>query len=184
MSPGKTICTPRIDSWRSSFLKQRGALYRERRNFYNPMSGQLTRFAIRALDAAARLLHRAPVTPERAATGRRGEEEAYFYLRQYGYVMVARNFRSPRRKGEIDLIGWDGDVLCFIEVKTRSSREVMPAEAAVDHGKQYDLAMVAREYLRRVAGQPAFRFDIVSVYVEAAGAAPEITLFKNAFSMS
>jgi hypothetical protein len=47
---------------------------------------------------------------------------------------------------------------------------------------------VAREYLRRVAGQPAFRFDIVSVYVEGGveggGAAPEITLFKNAFSMS
>ncbi|MGH9510266.1 MAG: YraN family protein [Terriglobales bacterium] len=148
------------------------------------MSGQLTRIAIRTLDAAARLLHRAPISPERAATGRRGEEEAYFYLRRQGYVMVARNFRSPRRQGEIDLIGWDGEVLCFIEVKTRSSREVMPAEAAVDHAKQHDLAMVAREYLRRVSGQPSFRFDIVSVYVEDPAAAPEITLFKNAFPMS
>jgi putative endonuclease len=148
------------------------------------MNGRLTRIAIRTLDAAARLLHRAPASPERAATGRRGEEEAYFYLRQQGYEMVARNFRSPRRQGEIDLIGWDGDVLCFIEVKTRSSREVKPAEAAVDHEKQHDLAMVAREYLHRVAGQPAFRFDIVSVYMEGAGAAPEITLFKNAFPMS
>lgn len=148
------------------------------------MSGQLTRLALRTLDAAAQLLHRAPVTPERAATGRRGEEEAYFYLRQQGYVMVARNFRSPRRQGEIDLIGWDGDVLCFIEVKTRSSREVMPAEAAVDQEKQHDLAAVAREYLRRVAGQPEFRFDIVSVYVENPAVGPEISLFKNAFSMS
>lgn len=148
------------------------------------MSGRLTRLAVRSLDLAARILRRSPVTPERAATGRRGEEEAYFYLRKQGYVMVARNFRSPRRQGEIDLIGWDGDVLCFIEVKTRSSREVMPAEAAVDHEKQHDLAAVAREYLHRVAGQPAFRFDIVSVYMEGAGAAPEITLFKNAFPMS
>ncbi len=148
------------------------------------MSGQLTHFAIRTLDAAARLLHRAPPAPERAATGRRGEEEAYFYLRQQGYVMVARNYRSPRRRGEIDLIGWDGDVLCFIEVKTRSSREVMPAEAAVDREKQHDLALVAREYLRRAAGQPAFRFDIVSVYVEKPGTAVEITLFKNAFPLS
>ncbi|MGH9576228.1 MAG: YraN family protein, partial [Terriglobales bacterium] len=129
-------------------------------------------------------LYRAPASTESAATGRRGEEEAYFYLRQQGYVMVARNFRSPRRRGEVDLIGWDGDVLCFIEVKTRSSQEVMPAEAAVDREKQHDLAAVAREYLRRVAGQPPFRFDIVSVYVEGAEAAPAITLFKNAFPMS
>ncbi|MGH9510354.1 MAG: YraN family protein [Terriglobales bacterium] len=148
------------------------------------MSGQLTRLAIRTLDAAARLLHREPASPQRAATGRHGEEEACFYLRQQGYVMVARNFRSPRRRGEIDLIGWDGDVLCFIEVKTRSTREVMPAEAAVDHEKQHDLAAMAHEYLRRVAGQPQFRFDIISVYVETPGAAVEITLFKNAFPMS
>ncbi len=148
------------------------------------MSGQLTRLAIRTLDATARFLHRASETTERAATGRRGEEEAYFYLRKQGYVMVARNFRSPRRQGEIDLIGWDSEVLCFIEVKTRSSREVKPAEAAVDQEKQHDLAAVAREYLRRVAGKPEFRFDIVSVHVEDAAAAPEITLFKNAFPMS
>ncbi|MGH9580650.1 MAG: YraN family protein [Terriglobales bacterium] len=148
------------------------------------MNARITRLAIRTLDAAARLLRRAPASPERAATGRRGEEEAYFFLRKQGYVMVARNFRSPRRQGEIDLIGWEGEVLCFIEVKTRSSREVKPAEAAVDHAKQHDLAAVAREYLRRVAGQPSFRFDIVSVYVEDPAAAPEITLFKNAFPMS
>ncbi len=148
------------------------------------MSGQFTRLAVRTLDAAARLLNRVSAVTERAATGRQGEEEAYFHLRKQGYVMVARNFRSPRRRGEIDLIGWDGDVLCFIEVKTRSSREVMPAEASVDQEKQHDLAAVAREYLRRVAGQPAFRFDIVSVYVENPGTPVEITLFKNAFPMS
>ncbi len=42
---------------------------------------------------------------------------------------VARNFRLPNRGGEIDLIGWDRDVLCFIEVKTRTTRNVKPAEA-------------------------------------------------------
>ena len=43
--------------------------------------------------------------PAHQQTGRRGERDAYFYLRKLGYVMVARNFRSPRRRGEIDLIG-------------------------------------------------------------------------------
>jgi len=84
---------------------------------------------------------------EHQLTGRRGEEDAYFYLRKLGYLMVARNFRSPRRPGEIDLIGGDKGVLCFVEVKTRTTRDVKPAEAAVGHSKQHELAGVAREYL-------------------------------------
>jgi putative endonuclease len=84
----------------------------------------------------------------------------------------------------VDLIGWDGDLLWFVEVKTRTTCAVMPAEAAVDAGKQRDLQHVAREYLRRVAGSPAVRFDVVSVYLEEAAGAPEITLFKNAFRVS
>ncbi len=122
--------------------------------------------------------------PPHLRTGRRGEEEAYFYLRRHGYVMVARNFRSPRRHGEVDLIGWDGDVLCFVEVKTRTTRDVMPAEAAVDREKQEELAAMAREYLRRLPAQPAFRFDIVSVYCENRGLPPEVTLYKNAFTVT
>ena len=83
-------------------------------------------------------------------TGRRGEEAAYFHLRKLGYTMVARNFRSPRCRGEIDLIGWDDDVLCFIEVKTRTTRDVKPGEAAVDRYKRKVLAIIIREYLRRL----------------------------------
>jgi Holliday junction resolvase-like predicted endonuclease len=60
--------------------------------------------------------------------------DAYFYLRRLGYVMVARNFRSSRR-GEIDLIGWNKNVLCFIGVKTRTTHDVKPAEAAADRDK-------------------------------------------------
>jgi len=142
-------------------------------------SGRLTRLAIRTLDAIAPQRKKAG----HLATGERGEEEAYFYLRGCGYVIVARNFRSPRRRGEIDLIGWEGDVLCFIEVKTRTSRAVMPAEAAVDEAKQRELVAVAREYLRPLAGKPAARFDILSIYLDRGGCSPQITLFRNAFSM-
>ncbi len=142
-------------------------------------SGRLTRLAIRTLDAIAPQRKKAG----HLATGEQGEEEAYFYLRGCGYVIVARNFRSPRRRGEIDLIGWEGDVLCFIEVKTRTSRAVMPAEAAVDEAKQRELVAVAREYLRPLAGKPAARFDILSIYLDRGGCSPQITLFRNAFSM-
>lgn len=146
-------------------------------------SGSITRFTLRALDSVAALLPRQAAGPEHLRTGRRGEEEAYFYLRRLGYVMVSRNYRSPRSRSELDLVGWDGGVLCFIEVKTRTTRDVKPAEAAVDPAKQRDLSRVAREFLRKTKGNPPFRFDVVSIYWEG-GREPQVELFKNAFGVS
>lgn len=113
-------------------------------------------------------------------TGRRGEEAAYFYLRKLGYTMVARNFRSPRCRGEIDLIGWDDDVLCFVEVKTRTTLDVKTAEAAVDRHKRRELALVVREYLRRFPPSCQWRFDVVSVYYgQSKASQPQIEVFRN-----
>ena len=145
------------------------------------MSGRLTHIVVRVIDQAAKWILRPPEGPDHLLTGQRGEEDAYFYLRRLGYIMVARNYRSPHSHGEIDLIGWDGDVLCFIEVKTRTTHDVKPAEAAVDEKKKRDIANVAREFLGRIAGSPQWRFDIVSVYCDAQRL-PEFTLFRNAFS--
>jgi putative endonuclease len=145
-------------------------------------TGRLTRLTLRVLDSAARLLPRKTTTPQHLDIGRRGEEAAYFYLREQGYVIIARNYRSSRSRSELDLVGWDGDTLCFIEVKTRTTRDVLPAEAAVDAEKQRDLSRVAREFLRRMNGDPPFRFDIVSVYLENE-TAPDIELFRQAFAM-
>jgi len=95
--------------------------------------------------------------------------------------MVARNFRSPRHRGEIDLIGWEDDVLCFVEVKTRTTRDVKPGEAAVDRHKRRQVAAVAREYLRRYPPSCQWRFDVVSVYYEHSQShQPQIELFRNA----
>ncbi len=148
------------------------------------MSGRFVEVAVRALDRCAAAL----LPPSRRAahleTGTRGEEDAYFYLRRQGYTVVARNWRTPRRHGEIDLIAWEGDTLCFVEVKTRSSRDFAPAEAAVDRAKREELAAVAREYLRRVEGAPPTRFDALSIYRENPNESADITLFKDAFTMS
>ncbi len=151
------------------------------------MKAKITRLAIRALDAlfrAGRNDAEPKDRPEHLATGQKGEEAAYFYLREQGFVMVARNFRSPHYKGEIDLIGWDGDDLCFVEVKTRSRRSLVPAEIAVDAPKQAMLRATAKVYLRRMKEVPRVRFDIVSLYYEGLDGSPQITLFKNAFPMS
>ena len=148
------------------------------------MLARVTHAAVRVLDWLAEISLPPDPRPDHQRVGRRGEEDAYFYLRKLGYVMVARNFRSPRRRGEIDLIGWDADVLCFIEVKTRTSREVKPAEAAVDQEKLRDLAGVAGEYLRQLPVAPQWRFDVVSVYYVGQPSQPRFELFKNSCPMS
>ncbi|MCU1303852.1 MAG: hypothetical protein JWQ87_4136 [Candidatus Sulfotelmatobacter sp.] len=144
-------------------------------------AGRPTQAVLRFLDWLAEHL---PSADKRAAhhrTGRRGEEAAYFYLRKLGYTMVARNFRSPRSRGEIDLIGWEKDVLCFVEVKTRTTRDVKPGEAAVDRHKRRLVATMVREYLRRLPPLCQWRFDVVSVYYETPKASqPQIEVFRNA----
>jgi putative endonuclease len=148
------------------------------------LSGRVTQATVHALDWVAERTLARDDTPPHQVTGRRGEEAAYFYLRRLGYVMVARNFRSSRRRGEIDLIGWDKNVLCFIEVKTRTTRDVKPAEAAVDRDKQRGLAAVADEYLRQAAPSCPWRFDVVTVYYERQSRRPAIELFRNAFPVA
>jgi putative endonuclease len=83
----------------------------------------------------------------------------------------------------VDLIAWDGEWPCFVGVKTRSSRDLVPAEAAIDDDKQTMLRRMARAYLRGFP-EPArseipVRFDVVSIYFEPAGL--EIELQKGAF---
>ncbi len=114
-------------------------------------------------------------------TGKRGETLAYWYLRQAGYTIVARNRPSRLRAGELDLVGWDGPVLAFVEVKTRTSSEAGPPEAAVSPSKQKRIAKTAKEYLRRVRRQPVtYRFDIVSVFWNPR-AGYQVRLTKDAF---
>jgi putative endonuclease len=144
-------------------------------------SGRFTHAAVRTLDWIAARTLPPDKRPSHQRTGQRGEEDAYFYLRRRGYVMVARNFRSPHSRGEIDLVGWEKGMLCFIEVKTRTTRDVKPAEAAVDRDKQRTLAAVARDYLRHTPLPCQWRFDVISVYYESDLSQPEFELFQNAF---
>jgi putative endonuclease len=147
-------------------------------------SGRLTHATIRTLDwLAARLVPPSNLPPHQRI-GMRGEEDAFFYLRRCGYVMVARNFRSPHSRSEIDLIGWDKGVLCFIEVKTRTTIDIKPAQAAVDRDKQRLLTAVARDYLRHLALSCRWRFDVISVYYEAHTSHPTFELFRNAFPVA
>ena len=116
-------------------------------------------------------------------TGKRGESLAYWYLRQAGYTIVARNHASRFGAGELDLVAWDGPVLVFIEVKTRSSLDAGHPEAAVSSKKQTRVAKTAREYMRRLTEKRKavqFRFDTVSVLWDSE-AGYHVRLTKDAF---
>lgn len=147
-------------------------------------SGRLTHLVVRTLDWVAARTLPPDKTPAHQQTGRRGEEAAYFYLRKRGYIIVSRNFRSPHRRGEIDLIGWQNGTLCFVEVKTRTTREIKPAEAAVDQKKLHDLSAVAREYLRHLPEACPWRMDIVSVHYAPTSRQPEFELFQNVLGVA
>jgi putative endonuclease len=117
-------------------------------------------------------------------TGVRGETYAYWYLRCHGYVVVARNYTRPGIKGEIDMVGYDGPVLAFVEVKTRaaSDRSKPSPEDAVNEDKRRHLARMARQFLRaRRIDSPSYRFDVLAIETRP-GARPEVRLHKGAFA--
>lgn len=116
--------------------------------------------------------------------GVRGETFAYWYLRRHGYVFVARNYVPRGAKGEIDLVGYDGETLAFVEVRTRTVREDQAAlpELSVTAEKQHLVGRTARRFLsERHVKECPIRFDVVAIE-EAPGSAPVVRLYKNAFS--
>jgi putative endonuclease len=106
-----------------------------------------------------------------------GEQTALNYLKvSEEYRVVATNFQVPlgrglsNRKitGEIDIIAYDGPVLVFVEVKTRSSDEVALPQAAVNLRKQRQIARTARRYrtMMNVDAEP-YRYDVVSIVTDS-----------------
>jgi putative endonuclease len=120
--------------------------------------------------------------PQHLRTGLSGEEAALFELLRKGYVVAAVRWRAGNLKGDVDLIAWQGSLLCFIEVKTRTAHDMTPAEVAVDRDKRRMLRRMARAYLRQLPQKeaPPVRFDVMSVYL-IPGKVREIAHFQDAF---
>ena len=112
--------------------------------------------------------------------GARGEALACTLLKEKGYKIIERNFKTPI--GEIDIVAREGQTLVFVEVKTRESTAFGSAKWAVDRKKQQKLSRVALYYLNLKAWKdlPA-RFDVVAVDLERQG--ERIELFRNAFDL-
>jgi putative endonuclease len=122
---------------------------------------------------------------DRARAGIDGERLAATFLRKNnGYKIVARNWRSPRdRRDEIDLVCRDGEVLVFVEVKTRATDALVSGYHAVNQAKKRVMLRACTAYLRALGSaekQRSFRFDVVEVSRGTAnGDAPVVRHFEN-----
>ena len=122
-----------------------------------------------------------------SSLGKLGEEYAAAYLDQLGYRLVAANFTLPVGRNlrgavvnaEIDLVAYDGDTLCFIEVKTRASDWFAPPQVNVDLRKRRQITRAARVY-RQMLGieDEPHRYDVVTIVLNDA-ATPRIELLRN-----
>lgn len=111
--------------------------------------------------------------------GKRGEAEAAGFLKDRGYRIIGQNVRL--RRGEIDLVAYDGEVLVFVEVKARRGNRFGGSLWAVDERKQGRLSRLATEYVtrHRLADRPC-RFDLV--LIQGSGSEGRtIDLIQNAF---
>lgn len=128
-----------------------------------------------------------PTVSNSSRVGQIGEELAAQFLQKKGYRLVLANFKVPVGRnsrgvsvtGEIDLIALDDNVLCFVEVKTRSSDEFASPLAAVDLRKQRQIIRTAKVYRKifRIS-EIKFRYDVVSI-VLVKDSRPKIELYKS-----
>ncbi len=145
-------------------------------------------YAERTLAGLKQLARRrggASALPSHLEAGIDGEDAAFHYLRRKGYIVVARRWSSGSVPGDVDLIAWQGPMLCFIEVKARTSHDMTPAEVAVDSHKRHTLRRLARQYVRQLPQEtaPPVRFDVLSVYL-VPGQKKEFVHFENSFGWS
>ena len=122
-----------------------------------------------------------------SSLGQLGETYAAAYLEQLGYRLVAANFTLPVGRNirgavvtaEIDLIAYDRNTLCFVEVKTRASDWFAPPQVNVDLRKRRQITRAARAY-RQMLGieSDPYRYDVVTVVLPT-DSTPQIELLRN-----
>lgn len=114
--------------------------------------------------------------------GKIGEDLAVEFLKCNNYNILERNHRN--KIGELDIIAEDSGVLCFIEVKTRTSDSFGFPQEAITRSKQRKISQTVLAYLKahkRI--EEDFRFDSIAVILKGPDEKPDISLIKNAFEL-
>lgn len=111
-----------------------------------------------------------------------GEEMAVKYILNLGYDVLDRNYRF-KRLGEIDIVAKEGDFICFVEVKLRTSFCFGTPSEAINKKKRLNILKVAYIYLNeKKISKPNIRFDVVEIYIDKITKRSSINLIKNAFT--
>ena len=119
----------------------------------------------------------------RLRLGAEGERAAKAFLLASGYRILHENYSTPL--GEIDLIARDGDVVVFVEVKTRASREFGPPQSSVTLTKQRQIIKASELFLQREGlADTVCRFDVIAVTFGRRPERPDILLIRDAFTSS
>lgn len=114
------------------------------------------------------------------SVGRRGEQAAADYLMTAGYHILVRNYRA--KTGEIDIIAEKGGVVCFIEVKSRTSSIYGTPAEAVTYRKQSKILSTALCYLKHTGRtEVPLRFDVIEVFMGSGSSNPQVNHISNAF---
>lgn len=115
--------------------------------------------------------------------GNIGEKYIAKFLRRNGYKIIERNMRNFY--SEIDIIAENKEYIVFVEVKTRTSGQILPPRAAVNLQKRNKIILAAEAYLSRIHTEKAIRFDIAEVYLYAdKNKVESINYIENAFGGS
>ena len=104
--------------------------------------------------------------------GKWGEELARVYLRQKGYVILECDWKSGHR--DLDIIALDGDVVVFVEVRTRRNRVFAEPEESIDYMKLRNLQSAINHYVKCKHIDHQIRFDFISIVGVPDGGDPEI----------
>jgi putative endonuclease len=118
-----------------------------------------------------------------AETGLWGEKEAERILKSKGYRILGRRVRIGDRD-EIDLVARDGEVLVFVEVKTRGSDDFGRPANAVDNSKRHTMSRAAVRYLKKIkCPKVNFRFDVIEIVGAKDNDDPIVNHIENAFTL-
>ncbi|MBX3739576.1 MAG: YraN family protein [Akkermansiaceae bacterium] len=116
----------------------------------------------------------------KAWMGAFGEKVAAAWLRADGSKILARNFRA-RGGGEVDIVARDGNLLLFVEVKTRREGSPIRPYDAVDATKRKLIERGANAWLTRLGRRDLpWRFDVMEVHL-ADGERPRVNRIRDAF---
>ena len=112
--------------------------------------------------------------------GLSGEALAVEYLKNKRYKIKKVNFNSPF--GEIDIIAIYKKIICFIEVKTRSSTAFGLPSEAVTNKKQKHIIKTSQYYLSSVDQlYKEYRFDIIDIILDKKNKSYKLEHIKDAF---